>query len=74
MMTQTLNERKKSFKLPKGETAVTSFDIGKKPNTHDVHITQKGPNFIVYVGNEKLDTYNSEKAAVKAAKDFGKLI
>lgn len=69
-----LNEAKLTFKIPRGETLVTTLNIGKKPNIHIVNITQRASTFIVYVGNEKLDMYSSEKAAVKAAKEFGKLI
>ena len=69
-----LLELKMSFKVPKGETLITSFDIGKKPNTKDAHVTKKGSLFNVYVDGDKLDTYSSEKAGVKSAKEFGKLI
>jgi hypothetical protein len=70
----SLQELKLSFKTPKGETLITSFDIGKKPNTADVHVTKKGSIFTVYVDGDKLDTYSSEKEAVKSAKDFAKLM
>jgi len=69
-----LNELKLSFKVPKGEDLITSFDIGKKPNTSDAHVTQKGRMFILYVNGDKIDSYNTEKAAVSAAKDLSKLM
>ena len=70
----SLQELKKSFKTPKGETLLTSFDVGKKPNTLDAHVTKKGNIFTAYLDGDKLDTYTSEKAAVKAAKELSNLM
>lgn len=70
----SLQELKKSFKTPKGETLLTSFDVGKKPNTLDAHVTKKGNIFTAYLDGDKLDTYSSEKEAVKSTKDFAKLM
>tara|TARA_B100000780_G_scaffold253700_1_gene201415 strand:+ start:639 stop:860 length:222 start_codon:yes stop_codon:yes gene_type:complete len=70
----SLQELKKSFKTPKGETLITSFDVGKKPNTIDAHVTKKGNVFTAYLDGDKLDTYTSEKAAVKAAKELSNLM
>ena len=70
----SLQELNKSFKTPKGETLITSFDVGKKPNTVDAHVTKKGNIFTAYLDGDKLDTYTSEKAAVNALKDFSNLV
>jgi hypothetical protein len=74
ILKMSLQELNKSFKTPKGETLITSFDVGKKPNTVDAHVTKKGNIFTAYLDGDKLDTYTSEKAAVKALKDFSNLV
>jgi hypothetical protein len=74
ILKMSLQELNKSFKTPKGETLITSFDVGKKPNTVDAHVTKKGNIFTAYLDGDKLDTYTSEKAAVNALKDFSNLV
>jgi len=64
----------KKLKLPSNEKVVKELTkLGKKKNITAV-ITSKGSKFNLYVDNQMLDTFHSEKEAVKGLKEFIKVM
>ena len=64
----------KKLKLPSNEKVVKELSkLGKKKNITAV-ITSKGSKFNIYVDNQMLDTFKSEKDAVKGLKEFIKVM
>jgi len=62
------------MKLPKGETVVKEIGkLGKAKDVTAVITTAKG-KFNLYVDDQKLDTFKSEKDASKGLKDFLKVM
>jgi hypothetical protein len=64
----------KKLKLPSDEKVVKELSkLGKKKNVTAV-ITSKGSKFNLYVDNQMLDTFKSEKDAEKGLKEFLKVM
>ena len=62
------------MKLPKGEIVVKELPkLGKSKDVTAVITTVKG-KFNLYVDDQKLDTFKSEKDANKGLKDFLKVM
>jgi predicted DNA-binding protein with PD1-like motif len=62
------------MKLPKGEEVVKELKrLGKGKDVTAVITTAKG-KFNLYVDDQKLDTFKSEKEASKGLKDFLKVM
>jgi hypothetical protein len=55
-------------KAPTGEKLVKSFKVGK--NKYSATITKKGSMYIGYIDGDKLDSFKTEKEAVKSINDF----
>jgi Holliday junction resolvasome RuvABC ATP-dependent DNA helicase subunit len=62
------------MKLPKGEIVVSELPkLGKKKDVVAI-ITSVNDKFNLYIDNQKLNTFKSEKEALKSLKDFLKVM